>query len=97
MGDVLDLARETGANLKEGILDRMVRHLPGSALRRLGIFAHGEERISIHRDEPVFDGQYSNRCYQNAVRDAFTDFQRRAARSGRYTHDEDERLSLIHI
>ncbi len=93
MGDVLDLARETGANLKEGILDRMVRHLPDSALRRLGIFAHGEERISIHRDEPVFDGQYSNRCYQNAVRDAFLDFQRRAARTGRYTHDEDQRFT----
>jgi len=93
MGDVLDLAREAGATLKEGILDRMVRHLPKSALRRLGIFAHGEDTISIHRDEPVFDGQYSNRCYQDAVRDAFVDFQRRAERSGRYTHDADERFT----
>ncbi len=93
MGDVLDLAREAGATLKEGILDRMVRHLPKSALRRLGIFAHGEDTISIHRDEPVFDGQYSNRCYQDAVRDAFVDFQRRAERSGRYSHDADERFT----
>ena len=93
MGNVLDLARETGANLRKGILDRMMRHLPDSTLRRLGIFAHGEERISIHRDEPVFDGQYSNRCYQNAVRDAFVDFQRRATRIGRYDADGDPRFT----
>ena len=79
--------------LRKGILDRMMRHLPDSTLRRLGIFAHGEERISIHRDEPVFDGQYSNRCYQNAVRDAFVDFQRRATRIGRYDADGDPRFT----
>ena len=51
----------------------MIRHLPASTVRKLGIFAHGEE-VSVHRDEPVFDGQFSNRCYQQAVRQAFHNF-----------------------
>ena len=67
----------------------MVKHLPESTVRRLGIFAHGEEMVHVHRDEPVFDGQFSNRCYQEAVKTAFLDFQRRATKSGRYNIDED--------
>ncbi len=90
---VLQLARETGANLKEGLAERMVKHLPESTVRRLGIFSHGEENVHVHRDEPVFDGQFSNRCYQDAVKTAFLDFQRRAERSGRYDPESDEILT----
>jgi len=81
---VVQLARETGASLKEGLVDRMVRHLPESTVRRLGIFQHGENKVQVHRDEPVFDGQFSNQCYQDAVREAFRDFRQKSADDGRW-------------
>jgi len=90
---VLMLAKETGANLKEGLAERMVKHLPESTVRRLGIFAHGEESVHVHRDEPIFDGQFSNRCYQEAVREAFLDFVQKAERDGRYEMGVDPILT----
>jgi hydroxymethylglutaryl-CoA synthase len=71
----------------------MVKHLPESTVRRLGIFAHGEEMVQVHRDEPIFDGQFSNRCYQEAVKTAFLDFQRKAIKDKRYNSKEDEILT----
>jgi hydroxymethylglutaryl-CoA synthase len=92
ISSVMELAQETGQTVKKGIVDRMVRHLPKSTVRRLGIFAHGEETVSVHRDEPIFDGQFSNRCYQDAVRQAFHNFKERAERMNRWT-DGDEQLT----
>ena len=91
--NVMTLAQEAGQSIKKGIVERMIRHLPASTVRKLGIFAHGEEKVSVHRDEPVFDGQFSNRCYQQAVRQAFHNFVQKAERSGRYNHKEDERFT----
>ena len=88
----MDLAQETGQTVKKGIVERMIRHLPKSTVRRLGIFAHGEQTVSVHRDEPIFDGQFSNRCYQDAVRQAFHNFMERAERMERW-QDGDERLT----
>ncbi|GAA0871528.1 hydroxymethylglutaryl-CoA synthase [Gangjinia marincola] len=31
-----------------------------------------ETEISIHKQQPVFDGQYSNQCYLDRVKDAYT-------------------------
>ena len=90
---VMTLAKETGANLKDGLTERMIKHLPESTVRRLGIFSHGEESISVHRDEPIFDGQFSNRCYQLAVREAFLDFVAKAQKDGRYVLGDDEILT----
>ena len=90
---VLQLARETGQNIKEGMAERMIKHLPEATVRRLGIFSHGEETVHIHRDEPVFDGQYSNSCYQEAVKTAFGDFQRQAVDAGRWNPKTDEPLT----
>ncbi len=86
---VLQLARESGQSIKEGLADRMVKHLPESTVRRLGIFAHGEEKVSVHRDEPVFDGQFSNRCYQEAVKTAFQDFMGKQVDAGMHTVGKD--------
>ncbi|MAK20532.1 MAG: hypothetical protein CMA05_04385, partial [Euryarchaeota archaeon] len=93
ISNVMTLAQETGQSIKKGIVERMIRHLPASTVRKLGIFAHGEEKVSVHRDEPVFDGQFSNRCYQEAVRQAFHNFTQKAENMGRYKHDSDERLT----
>ena len=71
----------------------MIRHLPESTVRKLGIFAHGEEKVSVHRDDLIFDGQFSNRCYQAAVRQAFHNFAEKAGKQNRYNHETDERLT----
>jgi hydroxymethylglutaryl-CoA synthase len=49
--------------------------------------------VQVHRDEPIFDGQFSNRCYQEAVKTAFLDFQRKAIKDKRYNSKEDEILT----
>ena len=73
--------------------EAMIKHLPESTVRRLGIFAHGEENVKVHRDEPVFDGQFSNRCYREAVKQAFTHFTEKAISQGRFDPDMDEILT----
>ena len=90
ISNVMQLAQEAGQTVKKGIIERMIRHLPKSTVRKLGIFAHGEEKVSVHRDDPVFDGQFSNLCYQNAVRQAFYDFSQKAERGGRINPETDE-------
>ncbi len=90
---VLQLAKEAGGTVKEGLADRMVKHLPESTVRRLGIFAHGEKSVSVHRDEPIFDGQFSNRCYQEAVKTAFVDFKQKAETEGRWNPETDQILT----
>tara|TARA_B100001027_G_scaffold216635_1_gene193600 strand:- start:2809 stop:4380 length:1572 start_codon:yes stop_codon:yes gene_type:complete len=90
ISNVLQLAQEAGQTVKKGLVERMIRHLPKSTVRKLGIFAHGEEKVSVHRDDPVFDGQFSNLCYQNAVRQAFFDFSKKAERDGRIKTETDK-------
>lgn len=33
------------------------------------------EKIEIFKDEPVFDGQYSNECYQKRIKEAYQNFK----------------------
>lgn len=87
---VLTLAEETGQSIDDNLLDKMMKQLPQSTVRKLGIFSHGETEVNVHRDEPVFDGQFSNRCYTDAVRQAFHDFRNKAQRSGRIDVHQDE-------
>jgi hydroxymethylglutaryl-CoA synthase len=35
-----------------------------------------ESEIEIHKDQPVFDGQYSNQCYMDRTRDAYFAFKK---------------------
>ena len=90
---VLQLAAEAGATIRDGMAEAMIKHLPESTVRRLGIFAHGEGNVKVHRDEPVFDGQFSNRCYREAVKQAFTHFSEKAIKQGRFDPEMDEILT----
>ena len=36
---------------------------------------HTPEKIEIFTDEPVFDGQYSNQCYQDRIREAYEHYK----------------------
>lgn len=48
------------------------------------------ERFS---ETPVFDGQYSNLCYQNRMTEALADFRRRAVAEGRFRDDQHMAIS----
>lgn len=39
-------------------------------------FGNLEAVIEIHKDQPVFDGQYSNTCYTNRTREAYNSFKK---------------------
>ena len=49
--------------------------------------------LKIHKDTPVFDGAFSNRCYSESVKTAFVDFRQKAINSGRYDPENDEILT----
>jgi hydroxymethylglutaryl-CoA synthase len=40
-----------------------------------GILDSNEETLTIHKDTPIFDGQYSNECYQTRITEAFEHFK----------------------
>ena len=42
-----------------------------------------KSEIEIFSDEPVFEGQYSNECYKNRVREAYFDFKKQAGIDGK--------------
>lgn len=39
-------------------------------------FGHLETEVEIHKDQPVFDGQYSNQCYMDRTRNAYFSFKK---------------------
>ncbi len=39
-------------------------------------FENLESEIEIHKDQPVFDGQYSNQCYMDRTREAYFTFKK---------------------
>ncbi|HIF49421.1 MAG TPA: hydroxymethylglutaryl-CoA synthase family protein [Cytophagales bacterium] len=51
------------------------------------------EKLMIHKDTPVFDGQFSNRCYSESVKQAFIDFRSKSIAEGRYDPKTDEILT----
>ncbi len=42
------------------------------------------EKIEVFTDEPVFDGQYSNQCYQDRIREAYTHYKEIAGKNKPY-------------
>lgn len=43
-----------------------------------GILDANEKTLTIHKDTPIFDGQYSNDCYQTRITEAFEHFKSKA-------------------
>ena len=42
------------------------------------------EKVEIFTDEPVFDGQYSNQCYQDRIREAYAHYKEESGREKPY-------------
>tara|TARA_B100001123_G_scaffold286275_1_gene319098 strand:- start:173 stop:1138 length:966 start_codon:yes stop_codon:yes gene_type:complete len=89
--NVLELAEESGASITSNMAEKILKLLPRSKKKNDVIFEN--EKIMIHKDTPVFDGQFSNRCYSESVKQAFIDFRRKAIEEGRYDPDSDEILT----
>lgn len=52
------------------------------------------DKIEIFTDEPVFDGQYSNQCYQDRIREAYQHYKEITGRDKPY---EDWRYLIFHL
>jgi len=87
---VLQLARDAGAELPEGLSAQIAARLEDDRPEGL-LFENA--RIEVHKDTPVFDGPLSNRCYADSVKRAFSRFRAAAIRAGRYDPDSDEILT----
>ena len=88
---VFELVEQSGEAVAEGLVDKVLNALPVSGNSKVQPFAN--ETIVLHRDTPIFDGQFSNRCYAEGVKDAFADFANKAACSGRLDPERDKPLT----
>ncbi|MBK1897558.1 hydroxymethylglutaryl-CoA synthase family protein [Chryseobacterium paridis] len=52
------------------------------------------DKIEVFTDEPVFDGQYSNQCYQDRIREAYIHYKEITGRDKPY---EDWRYLIFHL
>ncbi|WP_347220059.1 hydroxymethylglutaryl-CoA synthase [Chryseobacterium sp.] len=52
------------------------------------------DKIEIFTDEPVFDGQYSNQCYQDRIREAYQHYKEITGKDKPY---EDWRYIIFHL
>ncbi|MBJ29009.1 MAG: hypothetical protein CMB61_02990 [Euryarchaeota archaeon] len=89
--NVLELAEESGASFTSNLAEKILKLLPRSKKKNQVIFEN--EKIMIHKDTPIFDGQFSNRCYSESVKQAFIDFRSKAIQEGRYNPEKDEILT----
>lgn len=55
---------------------------------------HMPEKIEIFTDEPVFDGHYSNQCYQDRIREAYEHYKEQTGIDKPY---EDWRYMIFHL
>ena len=86
--EVLGLAKETGAIIPDDLASKIADLIPGSSKKDHLLFQ--EKALTIHKDTPVFDGQLSNRCYTEAVKEAFIDFKSKAEKATTSTSVERE-------
>lgn len=57
--------------------DALVKKL-GETIEVKGILDCNEAELSIHKVTPIFDGPYSNDCYQARIREALMDYRQKA-------------------
>jgi len=53
-----------------------------------GVLDDNEEVLTLHKDTPVFDGQYSNQCYQDRIREAYAHFRSQSEEKEYFSEDE---------
>ena len=63
----------------ESVFDFFKPHQSTNKPEVLNALGTTKSEIEIFSDEPVFDGQYSNECYKNRVREAYFNFKDKKA------------------
>lgn len=59
-----------------------------------GLPENFSDKVEIFTDEPVFDGQYSNQCYQDRIREAYFHYKEQSNKEKPY---EDWRFLIFHL
>lgn len=54
-----------------------------------GIIDANEAVMTVHKSTPIFDGQYSNQCYQDRIHEAFNHFRLKTIAKGIYKENEN--------
>lgn len=67
----------------ESVFDFFKPHQATSNPTILNALGTTKSEIEIFSDEPVFEGQYSNECYKNRVREAYFNFKEKAGVEGK--------------
>ncbi|WP_291068822.1 MULTISPECIES: hydroxymethylglutaryl-CoA synthase family protein [unclassified Empedobacter] len=67
----------------ESVFDFFKPHQSTSDTAVLNALGTTKSEIEIFSDEPVFEGQYSNECYKNRVREAYFNFKDEAKVEGK--------------
>ena len=67
----------------ESVFDFFKPHQSTSDTAVLNALGTTKSEIEIFSDEPVFEGQYSNECYKNRVREAYFNFKDEAKIEGK--------------
>lgn len=47
-----------------------------------GVLDSNEAQLTLHKDTPIFDGPYSNQCYQERIKEALAHYRRQTDRDG---------------
>ncbi|MEL7219807.1 MAG: hydroxymethylglutaryl-CoA synthase, partial [Bacteroidota bacterium] len=64
------------ANRNHVQLDQLVKQLEESGIDAKGILDSNEKELTLHKDTPIFDGPYSNDCYQARIKQALQNYKK---------------------
>ena len=80
--EVLELIGRNGLRAEE-----LLQRLP-QTLEVKGVLDDNDDILTLHKDTPVFDGPFSNRTYQNRIREAYLNFRNKGIAKGTLNQDE---------
>lgn len=69
------------AKLEATQAEDLLARLP-QTLQVEGILDENDQRLTLRKETPIFDGPYSNQCYQDRIRDAFAHYRSLAEQGG---------------
>jgi len=75
-----------------GNIKTMLENLPAS-LEVNGVLDANDKILTLHKDTPVFDGQYSNQCYQDRIGEAYQHLIQQ--KSAKDTFDKNGNVKLF--
>lgn len=77
-------------------VDALLTRLEGQ-LEQQGLWDTNEDVFQLHKDTPVFDGPYSNECYQERIRQALADFRQKAGLPEQEAVTDNWRRLIFHL